>query len=108
MVDDALRRSGKSGIFESYESVPEYSAVGASPSNGRAERAVQTIEDQLRTLKSAIESRTHSRIPSVHSLMRWLFEHSANLLNRFKVHCDGNTAYQALHGKRCSDKVVEL
>ena len=59
MVDDALRRTGKSGVLESYESVPEYSAVGASPSNGRAERAVQTIEDQLRTLKSGIASKTN-------------------------------------------------
>ena len=108
LVDNALRRTGKSGVFESYDSVPEYSAVGASPSNGRAERAVQTIEDQLRTLKSAIESRTNSRIPSDHPVMRWLVEHSASLLNRFKVHGDGNTAYQALHGKRCSDKVVEF
>ena len=47
MVDEALRRTGKSGVFAAYESVPEYSAVGASPSNGRVERAVQTIEDQL-------------------------------------------------------------
>ena len=78
MVDDALHRTGKSGVFESYESVPEYSAVGASPSNGRAERAVQTIEDQLRTLKSAIGSRTNPRIPSDHPVMRWLVEHSAS------------------------------
>ena len=100
MVDDALRRTGTSGVFESYESMPEYSAVGASPSNGRAERAAQTFEDQLQTLKSAIESRTNSRIPSDHPVMRWLVEHSASLLNRFKAHGDGNTAYQALHGKR--------
>ena len=99
MIDDALRRTGKSGVLESSESVPEYSAVGASPSNGRAERAVQTIEDQLRTVKSAIESKINARIPSEHQMMRWLVEHSASLLNRFKVHGDGNTAYQALHGK---------
>ena len=101
MIDDALRRTGKSCVFESCESVPECSAVGASPSNGRAERAVQAIEDQLRTVKSAIGSRIDSRIPSDHPVMRWLVEHSASLLNRFKVHGDGNTAYHALHGKRC-------
>ena len=54
---DALLRTGKSRVFEAYESIPEYSAVGASPSNGKAEHAVQTIQDQLRTPKSAIESR---------------------------------------------------
>ena len=31
--------------------VLEYSAIGESASNGRAERAVQMIEDQARTLK---------------------------------------------------------
>ena len=61
VVDEALRRTGKSGTFESYEAVPENSAVGDSASNGRAERAVQTIEDQLRTLKSALEARIETK-----------------------------------------------
>ena len=69
MVDDALRRTGKSGVFEAYESVPEYSAVGESASNGRAERIVQTIEDQLRSFKSAIESRIDTGVPSDHPVM---------------------------------------
>ena len=56
MVDEALRTTGKSGIFGSYEAVPEYSAIGESASNGRAERTVQSIEDQLRALKLALES----------------------------------------------------
>ena len=70
MVDEALRRTGKSSVFEAYESVPEYSAVGASPSKGRAERAVQTNEDQLRTLKSAFERRidTSPVRPSSHAM----------------------------------------
>ena len=106
MVDDALRRTGESSVFEDYESAPEYGAVGASPSNDTAERAVQTIEDQLRALKYPIESRIDTRVPSDHPVMRWLVEHPARLLNRFKVHGDGNTAYQSLHGKRCSDKAV--
>ena len=108
MVGDALGRTGKSGVSEYYESVPAYSGVGALPSNGRAERAVQMIEDQLRILKSAIESRTDSTNPSDHQFMRWLVEHSASLLDRVKGHGDGNTACQALHGKRCSDNVAEF
>ena len=57
MVDDALRRTGKPGVFEAYESVPECSAIGCDTIQRRAEHPVQTIEDQLRTLKSALESR---------------------------------------------------
>ena len=108
MIEAALQRTGKSGTFESYEAVPEYSAVGASASNGRAERAVQTIEDQLRTLKSALEARIDTRVPSTHPVLRWLVEHAASLINRSKVHGDGQTSYQALHGKRSSEKVVEF
>ena len=108
MVDEALRRTGRSGIFESYESVPEYSAVGSSQSNGRAERAVQTVEDQLRTLKLALEARLNRRLPATHAVFRWLVEHVASLINKFKAHEDGQTAYQAMHGRRASDKVVEF
>ena len=85
-MDEAPRRTGKSGTFESYGAVAEYSGVGASASNGRAERAVQTVEDQLRTLKSALEVRIDTRVPSDHPVLRWLVEHTASLLNRFKVH----------------------
>ena len=42
-IEETLRRTGKSGTFESYEAVSEYSAVGESASNGRAERAVQIV-----------------------------------------------------------------
>ena len=53
MFEDAPKLDGKTG--EScdpddplvMQAVPEHSAVGASPSNGRAERAVQTFEDLL-------------------------------------------------------------
>ena len=62
--------------------VPEYSAIGESASNGRAERAVQMIEDQARTLKSALETRIGARIGSTHPVMAWLIRHSAIILNR--------------------------
>ena len=52
-IEEALKRTGRSGEFEAFDAVAEYSAVGESASNGRAERAVQVVEDLLRTLKSA-------------------------------------------------------
>ena len=39
------------------QAMPKHNAVGASQSNGRAERAVQAFEDLLRCYESAIESR---------------------------------------------------
>ena len=99
-IGEALRRTGKSGTFEAFEAVPENSAVGKSASNGRAERAVQAVEDLLRTLKSALEARLQSKIPVSHPVMRWLIEHTANVLTRYSVNPDGQTPYQVLHGKR--------
>ena len=107
-IEEALKKAGKAGDFEAFETVPEYSAVGESASNGRAERAVQTIEDQLRTLKSGLEERIGGRIPSTHPVLKWLIEHSASVLNRYRVNDDGQTPYEALHGKRYNLKIVEF
>ena len=47
-VDDAIKQAGVSILVDDdavLEAVPEYSAVGESASNGKAERAVQMLED---------------------------------------------------------------
>ena len=88
--------------------VPEYSAVGESPSNGKAERVVQQVEDQVRTLKSALESHINARVVSNHAIMQWLVRHSCMILTSFSVNPDGQTPYQSLHGKRAPDRLVEF
>ena len=72
------------------------------------QKAVQIVEGRLRNLRSAIEARLDARIPSDHPTLRWLVERAASLLNRFKVHADGNTACQAPHVERSSEKVDEF
>ena len=52
--------------------VPEESAPGESQSNGAAERAVRSLEDQIRTMKLALEARLSCQIPTDHIIMRWL------------------------------------
>ena len=59
--------------------VPEVSAVGQSASNSRAERAVQQLEDLVRTYKSAVEARMDCKLKSDHPLLRWIVEHAANV-----------------------------
>ena len=108
MIEETLRRTGRSGTFESFEAVPEASAVGESASNGRAERAIQAIEDKHRTLKIALESRIATRIPSTHPVLKWLVEHSATVLNRCRVNENGKTPYEEVHGQRSTQKVVEF
>ena len=87
--------------------VPELSAVGESPSNGRAERAVQLVEDMVRTYLHALEGHLTVNIPTQHPIMRWLFEHAGSMLNRFTLNPDGVTPYAALHGKNPSERHVE-
>ena len=40
--------------------------------------------------------------------MRWLVEHTANVINRYSINSDGVTPYQAMHGKRSTLRVVEF
>ena len=110
-VDEALKQAGASGEVDDeavLAAVPEYSAVGESPSNGKAERTVQIIEDQVRTLKDALETRLEARLPCHHPVMRWLVRHCATIIGRFSVNPDVQTPYQSLHGKRAPDKMVEF
>ena len=116
MIEHALRRSGRTGrpedaeTFESglTQAIGENSAVGESASNGRAERTIQAVEDLLRTLKSALETRLKAKLESGHPVMRWLVEHVASILNRYSVNKDGQTPYFCQHGKRPTDRLVEF
>ena len=62
-IERALTKVGRHGEpipdEQLIQMIPEFSAVGQSPSNGRAERAVQSVEDMVRTYLSAsnIDSR---------------------------------------------------
>ena len=47
---------------DTFSAAPEASAVGESQSNGRAEAAVQHVEDQLRTLKAALQTRIGQKL----------------------------------------------
>ena len=46
------------------QTMTENSPVGSSQSNGMIERRIQTVEGQIRTLRSAFEARTGSRLPT--------------------------------------------
>ena len=88
--------------------VPEVSAVGQSASNSRAERAVQQLEDLVRTYKSAIEARMDCKLKSDHPLLRWIVEHAANIYNKYAVSPECKTPYASLHGKNPREKLVEF
>ena len=88
--------------------VPESSAVGESPSSGKAERAVQSVEDMIRTYLSALESRLQTKVKTDTPVVRWMVEHAASMLNRFTTNPEGLSPYAALHGRNASERHVEF
>ena len=87
---------------------PELSHPGESASNGLAERSVGEFMDQLRTLKTALESRLKIRLASSHPVTHWLIEHTAYVLNKFSLGPDGRTPYGRLHGREGQERICEF
>jgi len=79
-----------------------------SQSNGIAERSVQSVEGQVRTLKLALEQHLNGKISVPHVIMTWMVEHAADLLNKFAVGEDGRTAYERIKGKKYSGEALEF
>ena len=70
-----------------------------SRSNGFIERAVQTVQDQVRTMRSALEGRISRDLEADHPALAWLVSHASALLNRYHRDYTGRTAYRKLKGK---------
>ena len=106
---DKIQKTGETKSGDDFlQLVPEFSAVGESPSNGKAERAVQAVEDMVRTYLSALEWRLQTKLQSEMPVMKWMVEHAANMLNRFTTNGDGVTPYAALHGRNSSERHIEF
>ena len=88
--------------------VVENSPVGSSASNGVVERHVQTIQQQSRVLKSALESRWGVKIPTLHAVVPWLVEYAGLLVNRFEVGRDGKTRFERCKGKKAKTLGIEF
>ena len=73
--------------------------VGSSKSNGIVERATQSLQGMIRTIRSDIEGRWTVKIDVTHSIWPWIAGHAGFSLTRFEVGRDGKTAYERLKGK---------
>lgn len=103
MIDEAIRLTTARG--EWVGAVPEVSAVGESQSNGREERAVQRLEDHVRTILGELEGRLNQQLKPSHPVLSWLVEYAAVLLNKYHVHESiGVTSYQYLHGGQANSE----
>ena len=80
------------------EKVPQ----AVSESKGEIERAVQAIESQSRTLRSALETSYGRKVPDDHPVLTWLVEHASttyNLFHRSLEVKDGKTPYSRHRGR---------
>ena len=77
----------------------ENSPVGSSKSNGIVERAIQSVQEMIRTIRSDIEGRWKVKIDATHSIWPCVAEQAGFLLTRFEAGRDGKTAYERLEGK---------
>ena len=86
----------------------ENSPVGSSQSNGMVERRIQSVEGQVRTLRSAFEARTNSKMPTSSCLYAWMVIHAGNILNLCEVGRDGKVPFQRLRGRKMHSEMVEF
>ena len=72
------------------------------------ERAILSVEQQARVLKSAVEDRWGVKVGARHSVVPWLVEYAAVLLNRMEVGKDGKTAFERCKGRRARTLGIEF
>ena len=76
--------------------------VGVSEIKGEVERAVQTIEGQSRTLRSALETSYGVKLGDDSEVLTWMVEHAGtlhNLFHRSGEMKDGKTPYSRHRGR---------
>ena len=93
---------------EEGRTIVEESPVRSSGSNGRAERAVQTLEGHIRVLLLGLESRLGRSIDAKEPVVTYMPEYAAYLLNRLDVGKDGKAAYERCKGKKATVLGIEF
>ena len=79
-----------------------------SKSNGLAERAVRSLEEQIRVIKLSFERSTKKNLSVHHPGFTWLVEHCADTLSKCIVDKDGRTAYERVKGRKYHGHVYEF
>ena len=74
-----------------------------------AERAIQTVRSQARTLVNNVEHQIESKFPDAHPIYMWALLHSAWLINGSHVHSAlGCPPYQSLFGRPYKGRVANF
>ena len=67
--------------------------------NGRAERAVKTMEELVRVQLTDLEERTQAPLDHKGNLFGWLVRHATDLANKRQVGRDGLTPWERMRGR---------
>ena len=91
----ARMRAVKGGVKMAMEHAP----VHSSRNNGVVERAVQSVQGMVRTMRSALEEKQGAKLEVDHAVWSWLVGYAGWMLTRGEVGHDGKTAYEQSRGK---------
>ena len=105
-VVDLMKGLAKRRTFGA--TVLEQSKAYDSKSNGRAENAVRRVEEQVRTMKLALEASIGEELDVHHPVFAWLVEHAADILVKCAVGRDGRTPFERIKGKRYHGLMLEF
>jgi hypothetical protein len=72
------------------------------------ERAIRSIQQQVRVMKDALEFKARVKIGCRHPVMPWIVEYAGHLLNRFEIGQDGKSAYERCKGKSARTLGIEF
>ena len=88
--------------------VLEKSKAYDSKSNGRAESTVRRVEEQVRTMKLALEDALKTELDVHHPVFSWMVQHAADIITKCAVGRDGRTPYERIKGKRYHGQLLEF
>ena len=86
----------------------EESPVADSRSNAEVERAIQTVQGQVRAMKDAFEANYNQEVSPENAVLPWLVMHSGALISRFHRGQDGMTAFKRVRGKDFREDLCEF
>ena len=106
VLNDDCKQRGKES--DSAVTLVESSPKGESQSNGSAERAVQDLEEGVRTHKLYLETKLKMAVGIGHLCIAWVVENVVDIINKFKISHDGRTAHERFKGKTYKGAIHEF
>ena len=82
------------------EWIPKTCPEGDSQANGGAEVAVREIKDQIRAVRSLLETKLGEKLPENADILAWLPRYCANVINRYRIGRDGKTPERRRTGRQ--------